>query len=91
MAANLEVGVGEQLLGAFFMGLHPFAAGKECRQPLSTKQIDNTAVVAGDVRVGLAEVKGKRDELSAWRKLDVPDRAAQLLRHGSCCRQRNLL
>src|SRR6187200_38420 len=83
VAADLEVGVGDELLGAFAVCLHPFAAGEERGlHPLSAKKIDDAAVIARNVAAGLAKIEGQRDELHAGRKLDAPDRATQLLGHG---------
>lgn len=81
MAADLEQRIGDQLLGALGMRLHPFAAGEECRlDPLRAQEIDNAAVIAGHVPVLLAEIEGERDQLLVRRKRDAPDRAAQLRR-----------
>src|SRR5262249_32154618 len=82
MASDLEFGVGNQLLGSLFVGLHPFATGEERRlHVLGAEKVDDAPVVAGDVAIGLAEIEGECDELLAGRKLDAPDRAAQLLWH----------
>ena len=46
MAADLEQWIGDQLLRAFGMGLHPFAAGEECRlYALRAQGIDDAAVI----------------------------------------------
>src|SRR5262245_26123064 len=59
MAADLEIGVGNQLLGALFVGLHPFAAGEERGlHALGAEKVDDPPVIAGDVAVGLAEIEG---------------------------------
>src|SRR5262245_66508063 len=64
MAADLEIGVGNQLLGALFVGLHPFAAGEERGlHALGAEKVDDPPVIAGDVAVGLAEIEGECDEL----------------------------
>src|SRR5215468_9314129 len=82
MTADFEIGVGNQLLGALFVGLHPFAAGEERGlHALGAEKVDDPPVIAGDVAVGLAEIEGERDELLAGRKLDAPNRAAQFLWH----------
>src|SRR5690242_9488609 len=79
MAADLEIRVGNQLLGALFVGLHPFAAGEERGlHALGAEKVDDPPVIAGDVAVGLAEIEGECD---AGRKLDAPNRAAQFLWH----------
>src|SRR4029450_2306276 len=92
MAADLEVGIGDELLGALAVRLHPFAAGEERGlHPLSAKKIDDAAVIARNVAAGLAKIERQRDELHAGRKLDAPDRATQLLRHGRHWGKRHLL
>src|SRR5262249_11800558 len=82
MAADLEIGVGNQLLGALFVGLRPFAAGEERGlHALGAEKVDDPPVIASDVAICLAQIEGQRDELFVRRKLDAPDRAAQLLWH----------
>src|SRR4026208_555151 len=91
VAADLEVGIGDELLGAFAVGLHPFAAGEERGlHILSAKKIDDAAVIARDVAPGFAKIERQRDELDAGRKFDGPDRATQLLRHGRHWERRHL-
>src|SRR5262249_19334795 len=91
MTADLEIGIGNQLLGALFVGLHPFAAGEErSLHALGAEKVDDPPVIACDVAVGLAEIEGECDELLAGWKLDTPDRAAQLLWH-RCGRGKRLL
>ena len=47
MAAHLEQGIGDQLLGTLWVGLHPFAAGEECRlDALRAQIVDDAAVIA---------------------------------------------
>src|SRR5262245_1745772 len=56
MAADLEIGIGNQLLGALFVGLHPFAASEEgSLHALGTEKVDDPPVVASDVAIGLAQ------------------------------------
>jgi len=82
VAADLEVRIGKQLRRTLFVGLHPFAAGEERGlHPLSAEEIDDAAVIARNAAVGLAKIKGQRDQLLARGKLDASDRAAQILRH----------
>jgi hypothetical protein len=77
MAADLEIRIGDQLLGALLVGLHPLAAGEERGlDALRAQQIDDAPVIAGDVAVGLAEIEGKSDQLLVGRQADAPDRAA---------------
>ena len=74
MTADLEVWIGNQLLRALFMSLHPFAAGeKRGLHALGAEKVDDSAVIASDVAVGLAQIEGECDELLAGRKLDAPD------------------
>ena len=76
MAADLEIGVGQQLRHALGMGLHPFAAGEEGRlDVLPAQKIDDAPVITGDAAVGLAKIEGERDQLHSGRKLHASDRA----------------
>ena len=80
MVADLEVRIGNQLRGALFMRLHPFAAGEERGlDPLRAEEIDDAPVITRDVAVGLAEIEGEGDELFPGGKFDAPDGAAQRL------------
>ena len=64
MAADLEQRIGDQLLRALGMGLHPFAAGEECRlDALRAQEIDHAAVIPRHITVLLAEIEGQRDQL----------------------------
>ena len=59
MAADLEQRIGDQLLRALGMGLHPFAAGEERRlDALRAQEIDHAAVIARHIAVLLAEIEG---------------------------------
>ena len=83
MAADLEIRIGHQLLGALLVGLHPFAAGEERGlDPLRAQKIDDAPVIAGDIAVRLAEIESERDELLAGGKRDPSDRPTELRRHG---------
>ena len=92
MAADLEQRIGDQLLRALGMGLHPFAAGEECRlDALRAQEIDHAAVIPRHIAVLLAEIEGERDQLLVGRQGDAADRAAKLRRDRSRGRQRHLL
>ena len=92
MTADLEQRIGDQLLRALGMGLHPFAAGEEGRlDALHAQKIDHAAVIPRHIAVLLAEIEGERDQLLSRRQLDAADRTAKLWRNRRRGRQRRLL
>ena len=92
MTSDLKQRIGDQLLRALGVRLHPFAAGEESRfDAFGAQKIDDAAVIAGHVTVLLAKIEGERDQLLVRRQLDAADRSAERRRDPNCRGEGHLL